>query len=255
MPSLFLGHGAPDLLLSDLPARHFLENLRGRIPTPKAIVVASAHWRAPMLQMTGTAEQETIHDFYGWPAELYALSYPVKGADWLNKRLSELLSAAGMSVSIGSRPGLDHGAWVPLSLMYPQAQIPVVQLSLLASDSPQDHFRVGQALSAVRRDGILVIGSGGLVHNLARLRPEGTPPETWASAFDDWLFDRLSEHDLQALLDVYTKAPNVRLAHPSVEHLMPLYVAMGAAWSDDKVERMHTSFSYGNLSMACYRFG
>ncbi|MGD8843283.1 MAG: class III extradiol ring-cleavage dioxygenase [Gammaproteobacteria bacterium] len=254
MSSLFVAHGAPDLVLSDIPARRFLRSLGRSLARPRAIVVVSAHWVAPELQITPAARLETLHDYYGWQAELYDIDYRAQGADWLSRRVVEVLAGAGYPVTTGARPGLDHGAWVPLLLMYPEGVVPVVQLSLLQAADPEWHFRVGQALDVLCGEGVLVIGSGGAVHNPRRLRPTGSVPDAWARAFDDWLCDRLMQRDLQQLFDFSRVAPHAGLAHPSVEHLMPLFVAMGAGWSDGRVQRLHHSFSYGNLSMACYAF-
>ena len=253
-PSLFVGHGAPDLLITDIPARRFLAEAGSGSPTPRGIVVVSAHWQTPDLQMTKPSVQTTIHDFSGWPAELYDIEYPAVGADWLNRHLTRALDRAGYPVREGSRPGLDHGAWVPLSLMYPRADIPVVQLSLLHGASPEQHFRIGQALDGLRQEGVMILGSGGLVHNLRALKPEGSPTDDWARSFDTWLLERLQSRALRALLDVYSEAEQVRMAHPTDEHLMPLFVSMGAGWADGHTRPIHRSFSYGNLSMASYAF-
>jgi 4,5-DOPA dioxygenase extradiol len=252
--SLFVAHGAPDLVLSDIPARGFLRSIGRTLARPRAIVVVSAHWIAPELRITGPARLVTLHDFYGWQGELYDIDYPAQGASWLSRRLAQVLGEAGYTVGEGRRPGLDHGAWVPLLLMYPDGGVPVVQLSLLKSQDPEAHFRVGQALDVLRGEGVLVLGSGGVVHNLSRLSAAGTAPDSWAREFDDWLFQRLMERDLGQLFDFYRAAPHARLAHPSVEHLMPLFVAMGAGWSDARAQRIHHSFSYGNLGMASYIF-
>ena len=254
-PSIFVGHGAPDLILSDIPARKFFTDFESHLPTPRGIVVVSAHWQTTDLQMTAATAQDTIHDFFGWPAPLYDIEYPASGADWLNDGLTRSLDEAGYSARVGSRPGLDHGAWVPLSLMYPQADIPIVQLSLLHDATPEQHFRIGQALNSLRQECVMILGSGGLVHNLRALKPEGTPPDKWAQSFDTWLLERLQARELQDLLDVSDKAEQVRMAHPTDEHLMPLFVAMGAGWSDGHTRQIHQSFSYGNLSMAAYAFG
>lgn len=252
--SLFVGHGAPDIILLGIPARQFLKKLGSHLPEPRGIVVISAHWETSDLQMTSPTAQETIYDFYGWPSEIYGIEYHASGANWLNERLASALSEKGYPVSIGSRPGLDHGAWVPLSLMYPEANIPIVQLSLLRSASPEQHFRIGRALDGMRKEGVLILGSGGLVHNLRTLKSEGSPPDHWAQSFDRWLFKQLESRALQELFSYASKAENAKLAHPTNEHLMPLFVSMGAGWSDGYTQQIHHSFSYGNLSMSSYSF-
>ena len=253
--SLFVAHGAPDLILSDIPAHKFLQETGLRLPRPRGIVVISAHWSTSDLQMTGPSALETIHDYSGWPAKLYDIEYRASGAGWLNDRLASALDKAGHSIRMGSRMGLDHGAWVPLSLMYPKADIPIVQLSLLDFSSPEQHFIIGQALDGLRHDGVLILGSGGLVHNLDSLLPEGSPPANWAQSFDEWLFDRLESRSLQKLFNFTSESELAHLAHPTNEHLMPLFVSMGAGWSDGFSRRVHQSFSYGNLSMTSYAFG
>ena len=253
-PGLFVAHGAPDVILSDIPARKFLTELGPRLPTPRGIVVVSAHWQTNDLRMTGPSTLETIYDFFGWPAPLYDIVYHASGAEWLNQRLARVLDEAGYTVRLALRRGLDHGAWVPLSLMFPKADIPVVQLSLLRSASPELHFRIGQALDGLRHEGVMILGSGGLVHNLRQLMPEGTPPDSWAQSFDTWLFDRLVTRALPELFDYASQAEYANLAHPTGEHLLPLFVSMGAGWSEEHTKNIHRSFSYGNLSMASYAF-
>ena len=253
-PSLFVGHGAPDIVASDIPARKFLTEVGTILPAPRGIVVISAHWQTRGLQMTAASAQDTIHDFFGWPAPLYDIEYGASGADWLNEALAGIMDEAGYPVRVGSRSGLDHGAWVPLSLMYPRADIPVVQLSLLRGASPEQHFRIGQALDNLRQEGVMILGSGGLVHNLRALKPEGSPPDDWAQSFDTWLLERLQSRELQELLSVSDKAEHLRMAHPTDEHLMPLFVSMGTGWSDGYTRQIHRSFSYCNLSMGAYAF-
>ena len=253
-PSLFVGHGAPDIVISDIPAHNFLRETGLRLSGPRGIVVVSAHWSSSDLQMTAPFALETIHDFSGWPSELYDIEYPASGAGWLNDRVIKTLEGEGYPVRIGSRPGLDHGAWVPLLLMFPKADIPVVQLSLLHSASPEQHFRIGQALEGLRKEGVMILCSGGLVHNLRSLKAEGSPPENWAQTFDDWLFEQLQSRALEDLFNYDRKAENARQSHPTDEHLMPLFVSMGAGWSDGYSQQIHHSFSYGNLSMTAYAF-
>lgn len=255
LPSLFLSHGAPDLVLSDLPAKRFLETLAGRLPTPRAILVVSAHWEAPVPTLTTAAAPETVHDFSGWPAPLYALRYPaVTGAD-LIARTKELLEGAGMAVSGNAQRGYDHGAWVPLRLSYPEATIPVVQLSLERGGDAVRHFEIGRALAPLREEGVLLIGSGASVHNLYEMAPEGTPPPAWAEAFDQWLLDRLQADDVDTLLRFPTEPECAHRAHPSIEHFLPIFVALGAGRNDGPARRLHHSYTYGSIGMACYAFG
>ena len=253
-PSLFVGHGAPDLIFSDIPARHFLQNLGQQLSAPRGVVVVSAHWITSELQITGSSALETIHDFYGWPSELYQVQYSASGDTWLTDKLTDALYAAGFPVHSGQRKGLDHGAWVPLSLMFPKAEIPIIQLSLMQSASPEQHFQIGQALHGLRQEGVLILGSGGLVHNLKKLRPEGSPAEEWAQAFDQWLYERMVHRVLEVLFRYASIEKHAQMAHPSDEHLVPLFLSMGAGWSGGQAHRIHQSYSYGNLSMAAYAF-
>lgn len=255
LPSLFLAHGAPDLVLSEHPAKRFLEELAGLLPTPRAILVASAHWEASVPTLTTAVAPETVHDFAGWPAPLYALRYPaVTDADVI-ERTGSLLAAVGLPVAEDGQRGYDHGTWVPLLLGYPEATIPVVQLSLERAGDAVRHFEIGRALAPLRQEGVLIIGSGASVHNLREMAPEGTPPPAWAQAFDQWLFDRLNDADVEALLRFPTEPEWARRAHPSIEHFLPIFVAMGASWEDGSVRRLHHSYSYGSVGMACYAFG
>lgn len=252
LPSLFLAHGAPDLTLSDHPARRFLEGLAAQLPRPRAILAVSAHWETETPSLTVGAAPKTVHDFFGWPAPLYELRYPAKTAPWLIARCSSLLDTAGYRVDHDPERGFDHGVWTPLRLVYPEADIPVVQLSLLRGCDAQRHLDLGAALAALRDEGVLVVGSGSVTHNLGAMAPEGTPPPEWALAFEEWLRDRLIADDRQALAAFDRLAPAARQAHPRAEHLMPLFVALGAGGA---ARRIHHSYSYGSVSMACYAFG
>jgi len=170
MPSLFLSHGAPTLPLTDTPARDFLKALAGRIERPRAILVISAHWETAVPTVNAIDSNKTIHDFGGFPRALYDLRYPAPGSPTVGARVADLLRAGGFDCNIDRRRGLDHGAWVPLLLMYPQADIPVLQLSVQPHLGPEHHLRVGRALAPLRREGILIVGSGGFTHDLAEFR-------------------------------------------------------------------------------------
>lgn len=256
--ALFISHGSPMLALQDSPARRFLAQLGADIPRPKAILVASAHWETLQAPALGFARRpETIHDFGGFPPELYALEYPAPGAPEVAERAAALLQAAGYPVRRDDERGLDHGAWVPLSLMFPQADIPVLQLSLLHGATPAEHFRLGQAIAPLRAEGVLVIGSGSMTHNLRALRRDGAEPADWVTAFSDWMAARLAGGEREALLDYRREAPFAAQNHPSEEHLLPLFVAMGAgagAGAGTAARRLHASVEYGALAMDVYAF-
>lgn len=257
LPTLFISHGSPMLALVDSPARRFLQQLGKSLPRPTAIVVVSAHWESvggPSVSLA--AQPATIHDFGGFPAALFAIQYPAPGAPQVGEQAATLLEAAGFAVRRSDVRGLDHGVWVPLSLMYPQADIPTLQVSVLRGAGPAEHERLGQALSALREQGVLVIGSGSMTHNLYVFRgqdiDEAAP--AWVSQFSDWMADKLQGGQREALLNYREQAPHAARNHPTDEHLMPLYAAMGAAGAGAKAERVHASYEYSVLAMDVYVF-
>ena len=223
------------------------------LPRPKAIVVVSAHWESPELLVTSSAQPETWHDFYGFPPALYAVQYPAPGEPALAAKVSERLTNAGLPARLDAQRPFDHGAWVPLSLMYPDASIPVVQVSLPSRMGPVLQLKVGQALAGLRREGILLIGSGSITHNLGELDWHAGPDviEPWALAFRDWVVERLQADDRAALLNYRQQAPYAVRNHPSDEHLLPLFFALGAG---DRFGVVHQGFTLGALGMDIYRF-
>jgi 4,5-DOPA dioxygenase extradiol len=255
LPSLFVSHGAPDLVVSGHQAAQFLANLGKELPRPEAILIVSAHWERADLTITTSAAPSTIHDFMGWPQELYRIRYPAPGSRWLAGEVADHLSSAGFNLIPDARRGLDHGAWVPLHLAFPNADIPVAQLSLLRGGTARDHFDIGLALAPLREQGVLIIGSGSVVHNLRMLTPDGTPPPPWALSFDQWLADALERRDLADLIAFPDRPKDALIAHPTSEHLLPLFVALGAGWASNRSARLHQSWSYGSLSMSAYAFG
>ncbi len=256
LPSLFLSHGAPTLALEDSPAGRFLDRLGPELPRPRAIVVATAHSLAIGAAVGGAGQAETVHDFSGFPAPLYALRYPAAGAPDLAEDIAARLRQAGISTRMDPARGLDHGVWVPLLRMFPAADIPVVPVAVNPRADAAWHYRLGQALAPLRHEGVLVIGSGGFVHNLGELdwRGEnGLVP--WAASFRDWLADRLLQGDTAAVLDWQRQAPNAARAHPTTEHLLPLFVALGAAGENARARRLHDSHQVGSLALDAFAFG
>lgn len=243
LPSLFISHGSPMLALTPGPAHDFLRQLGGEW-RPRAIVVVSAHWTSRQLLVSTSARPETLHDFGGFPRELFECRYPAPGDPTLAMRLARTLDAVPVE------RGLDHGAWVPLSLMYPEAEVPVVSLSLPVAWSNADLVALGERLAALREEGILVIGSGSLTHNLAERQALEAPMPAWVGEFADWVQARLASDDRAALLD-WEQAPQARRNHPTPEHFQPLLVAMGAGGS---AERRHHSIEHGVLAMDVYAF-
>lgn len=257
LPTIFISHGSPMLALTDTPARRFLQELGRTLPTPAAIAVVSAHWETrgkPAVSLA--AQPATIHDFGGFPQALFDMRYPAPGAPQAAKRAASLFEAAGIEVQRDAQRGLDHGAWVPLSLMFPHADVPVFQISLVHGARPAAHEQLGRALAQLRHEGVLVIGSGSLTHNLHEFRGQAVdaPAPEWVSEFEGWMRERLEANDSAALLNYRERAPWAARNHPSEEHLLPLFVAMGAAGSGARARLLHSSFEHGVLAMDAVAF-
>lgn len=250
MPVVFVSHGAPDALLKAPDAVAAWRAIGARVPEPSAILVVSAHWaaREPSASLSGAPE--TIHDFSGFAPELYRMRYPAPGAPALAERAVSLLAAAGIAAELHPSRGLDHGAWVPLSVMYAHANLPVAQLSLIRHGSAAQHLALGQALAPLREEGVLIVTSGAITHNFDWLAPNARSALPQAQAFADWVGARIAAHDTQALL-AYRTAPHGADAHPTEEHFLPLFVALGAANGDDP-QRHQPHFAYGGLAMDAY---
>ena len=257
MPTLFVSHGAPTLAIDDGPAHQFLIACGRSLGKPKAILVLSAHFEAPTATVTTSLAPETICDFGGFPEELYNISYPAPGDPDLAHRAGELLQAGGISTNENPTRGLDHGAWVPLSLMYPDADVPVVQLSIDARQGPAYHLRLGELLRPLREEGILIIGSGGATHNLSHaLRaPQDDPTPDWVIRFREWLAEAVTDDRRDDIANYRALAPDAALNHPTEEHFFPLLCAMGATQPGEPRRRIHVSETYGALAMDAYLFG
>ena len=253
LPSLFISHGSPMLALEPGESGPALARLAEALPRPKAIIVVSAHWESQALCVSSHPSPNTWHDFGGFPPALFAGQYPAPGAPALAAQIVEQLKSAGLTASLDPQRPFDHGAWVPLSLMYPQADIPVVEVSLPSHLGPQLQERVGNALAALRQENILLIGSGSITHNLRELSWHAGPDsvEPWALAFRDWMVEKLEAGDDAALLDYRRQAPFAVRNHPSDEHLLPLYFARGAG---EHFSIVHQGFTLGALGMDIYRF-
>ncbi|MGF6209879.1 DODA-type extradiol aromatic ring-opening family dioxygenase [Pseudomonas frederiksbergensis] len=253
-PSLYISHGSPMLALEPGASGPALARLAAEMPKPEAIVIVSAHWESNELLVSGNPQPDTWHDFGGFPKALFEVQYPAPGDPQLAAEVVELLKANDLPARIDAKRPFDHGVWVPLSLMYPQADIPVVQVSLPTRGGPALQTRVGQALARLREQGVLVIGSGSITHNLRELDWHAGPEsvEPWAKAFRDWMIEKLAANDEAALHDYRQQAPNAVRNHPSDEHLLPLYFARGAG---GKFGVAHQGFTMGALGMDIYRFG
>ena len=257
IPAIFVSHGSPTLPLDPSPARDFLMELGRSLPRPRAVVAVSAHWETPLPTVNRVAANGTIHDFYGFPEALYRMRYDAPGSPILADRVRTLLETAGYKTAGDDARGLDHGAWVPLALMYPEIDIPVIQLGIQTPLGPEHHFKLGRALEALREDDVLVLGSGGFVHNLRALSrwSVDAPEPAWSEEFSAWVHARLMDGDHAKLFAYRAAAPFAAEAHPSEEHFMPLFAAAwGAGGEGARAERLHRSTTYGSLRMDAYAF-
>jgi 4,5-DOPA dioxygenase extradiol len=260
MPSLFVSHGAPNLILYDTPARRFLTEYGHMIERPTAILSVSAHFETKQPAVVADPAPGMIYDFGGFEDELYTLHYPAPGDPALAHRVADRLGAAGMDTVVMPKRGYDHGTWVPLMLLYPDADIPVAQLAVQPGQSAGHHYRLGEALAPLRDEGVLIVGSGSFTHNLRaafqNLRHGADDAERpdWVGAFVDWMVNHLEAGDVEGLLEYRTKAPFAVENHPTDEHLMPLYVALGAAGREVHAERVHESHQFGALELDAFAF-
>lgn len=252
-PAVFVSHGAPTMYLEPGPTHEFLSKLGAELGRPEGILCVSAHWETDQPTVGASPRPETIHDFGGFGEDLQRVVYPAPGDPALAGSAAELLGAAGLAVRTDPSRGLDHGAWVPLGLMYPAADVPVVQLSVQSKLGTRHHVGIGRALAPLRREGVLVLGSGGGTHDLRGYfgRPEATPPPEYVAAFERWLCDAVTGGDEDALVDYVSRGPDARRNHPSPEHFLPFFVPLGAA--DDRHGRiLHRAFDHGVLSLAAF---
>jgi 4,5-DOPA dioxygenase extradiol len=256
LPAIFLSHGSPDLPLRPSAVTDFLKQLGAHWEKPNAILVISAHWGTDRPIVSAAPDPRTIHDFSGFPTALYQMTYPAPGAPELASRVAALLTQAGIPTEIHPQRGLDHGAWVPLRLMYPDADIPVTQLSIQPYADPAHHLAIGQALAPLRQDGVLILASGSATHNLrelGRYANEPTPPD-WVQDFSDWLADAIAHGKTDDLLNYRQRAPHAVRNHPTDEHLLPLFAALGAGGQQAEGRSLHDSYTFGILSMAAFAF-
>jgi 4,5-DOPA dioxygenase extradiol len=251
-PVLFVSHGAPTVALEPGAFGAALAGFASGIGRPRAAVVVSAHWIARReVGITSAARNGIVHDFGGFPRALYQLDWPAPGAPDVAARAAALLGAAGLRATLDPARRLDHGVWIPLRLAFPAADVPTVQVSLLDAE-PAALARMGTALAPLRDEGVLLVASGGLVHNLARVRLGADEPDEWAVRFDAWCAERVAALDLHGLARWREDAPGAALAHPTPEHLAPIFVALGAALPGDRVETVHAGILHGSLSMRSF---
>lgn len=252
IPPVFISHGSPMLMLEPGRAGPAWAQLAQTQPRPRAVLAVSAHWNTRVPAVSAAALPETIHDFYGFPPALYELNYPAPGAP----ELAEEIAALVADIHIDPQRGLDHGAWSPLRAMYPAADVPVIQLAVMPQASAEAHYRLGQLLQPLTRQGVLVLASGGLTHNLGDIVADAADGEAlpYVSEFRDWFVAALQCDDLPALLDWRRRAPHAARAHPSAEHLLPLYVALGAAGKNSAVSVAHRDCQLAALALDAFVF-
>lgn len=233
MPAVYLSHGAPPLAV-DARWTAELAAWSARLPRPSAILVVSAHWEAAPLTIGATTPTPLVYDFWGFPERYYTVQYDAPGAPDLAASVRRLLSGRGLGTVDAPQRGLDHGAYVPLVEMYPQADIPTLQISM-PSLEPRALFEVGRRLAPLRDEGVLIMGSGFTTHNLSLVDlcgPSDAVPPSWSAEFDAWVADALAAGEIDAVLDFGVKGPAARLAHPRTEHFAPLFVSLGATYGD-----------------------
>jgi 4,5-DOPA dioxygenase extradiol len=254
-PAVFVSHGAPSLALEPADPTHgFLLELGHTLGKPSAVVCVSAHWEAPQPSVSAAEHPSTIHDFYGFPAPLYDIRYPAPGHPALAARVGAMLGAAAAPATLDARRGLDHGAWVPLSLMYPAADVPVLQLSVQSRLGAAHHAALGRALAPLRDEGVLILGSGGATHDLRRVAWGASEEDVPADvrAFEGWLVKCVESGATDELIAWRERAPSPASNHPTPEHFLPLFVPLGAAVPGTKGRVLHRAFAYGALSMAAF---
>ena len=253
IPAIFLSHGAPTLAVQETSQTKAWAELARELPRPSAILAVSAHWDTPDPAVSGAQRPKTIHDFNGFPRELYQQRYPAPGAPQLAQLAARQLAHAGFPCAIDPDRGLDHGAWVPLKWMYPSADIPVTQLSVQSQRGARHHFELGRALAPLRNDDVLILASGGIVHNLGEIHWQAKEPVEWARTFNDWIAARATGGAVEELLDYRANAPAAARGHPTEEHMEPFFVAMGAGGMPAR--RLELGIDFGTLGMDSYVFG
>ena len=252
--SVFISHGSPMHALQAGPAGQAWKALGQRLPKPRAILISSAHWETQLPMLTGSPKPETIHDFYNFPQPLYELRYPAPGAPELAQRAQALLKSAGIGASIDGARGLDHGAWTPLLYAYPEHDVPVVQISVQPDLGPRHHLQLGKILRPLADEGVLIIGSGHMTHNLRDWSRGAGNAQPYAREFAQWVKEKLEQHDFDALVDYRSRSPHGVRAHPTDEHFLPLFFALGAAPEQAKPERVYDAIDSGVLAMDAYLF-
>lgn len=255
LPSLFVSHGAPTFALDPGLAGQGLAELGRKLEQPKAILVVSPHWITRGVEVGTAIRPETIHDFGGFDPALYDINYPVSGHPKIAAKALELLSRAGWPATANQHRGLDHGAWVPLLHLFPEADVPVFQVSMPLGLDADSAFQLGRALSPLANEGVLIVGSGSLTHNLYEFRNGHDDGEAYASEFSEWIQRAVLDGDFHRLLQALELAPHARRAHPTTEHFLPLLIALGAANAPREARVIEGGIQHGVLAMDSFVFG
>ncbi|MCL6452871.1 MAG: dioxygenase [Alicyclobacillus sp.] len=257
VPALFVAHGSPMVAIEDSSYGRFLDAFGAAFPRPKAVVVFSAHWESRVQQVSEMDAYSMIYDFSGFPEALYRVVYPAVGDRALSRRIQERLTASGVAYAAETRRGLDHGVWTILRRLFPDADVPVIEMSVNPDLTPREQYAIGAALAPLRAEDVLVIGSGVTVHNFRLLRYQGDAQvQSALELFEDWLEEHLKAWDLSALFNYAEAAPNAQLAVPpqAREHFVPLFYAMGAAGPRPSVETLHRSWLMGVMTNTVFQF-
>jgi len=249
LPALFISHGAPTLAIEQSATTSALARIGQNLPKPRAIVIMSAHWQSAKLEISSNPQPKTWHDFSGFSPELYDIQYPAIGQPALAETLAQQLTARGITCSVNPVRACDHGVWAPLSHLYPEADVPIVQISLPQHYDSIACYQLGAQLAHLRDEQILVIGSGNITHNLQALRWEADSIDQAAKTFKQWLLQQL-KIDIPTALD-WQQYPDYKDIHPSDEHLLPLFFALG---NGQRVSVVHQSMAHHSLGMDIYRF-
>ncbi len=253
MTTLFISHGAPTLAIEPGLTGKLLGELGASLPKPSAILVVSAHWDTRYAKVSTAPKPETIHDFGGFPKQMCDIQYPANGAAALAQQTASLLKNAGIAVELDANRGPDHGAWVPLMLMYPEADIPVTQLSIQSGLTTAHHYAMGQAISQLQAENVLIICSGAITHNLHDFftQQRDAKPLAYVHEFSEWIVQKIEQNDIEALLNYRKTSQYVVKAHPSEDHLMPFFVSLGAG-AGQPVKRYTPEDTFGILAMDVY---
>ncbi len=257
MPSFFIAHGSPMLAMEDNEYTRFLNEL-GKSMRPRAVILFSAHWVSAMQKVSDIERYGMIYDFMGFPEELYRIDYPAVGNHGVYDEIQQAFRQNGVAFQSETTRGLDHGSWVVLRLLFPGADIPVIAMSVNPRATPEEQYKIGQSLASLRAKGVMVVGSGGTVHNLRAVNfDDDDHIDHWAQDFDEWLERHLADWDLQSLFNYDTLAESAHLAVPPYgsEHFIPIFYAMGVADQDRKASLLHRSYRFGNLSHSVWKFG